>query len=122
MAGDDRYVLRIAGDGTEEFIDRKAEEQCARVAADAGVNAGVIFFDPSDGLMLCRLIDDSVTMDGEKFKDLGAVARAARAFRAIHTCANPAEDFWAYATGRLARCRALMDSPGFASHLDAVRR
>ncbi len=88
-AGDDRYVLRIAGEGTEEYIDRKAEEHCARVAADAGVNAGVIFFDASDGLMLCRFIDDSVTMDGEKFEDLGAVARAARAFHAIHTCGRP---------------------------------
>jgi len=34
---------------------------------------------------------------------------------------NPAEDFWAYATGRFARCRALMQDPRFAAHLDAVR-
>ena len=34
---------------------------------------------------------------------------------------NPAEDFWAYATGRFARCRALMQDARFADHLDAVR-
>ena len=34
---------------------------------------------------------------------------------------NPAEDFWAYATGRFARCQALMTSPSFAAHMDAVR-
>jgi thiamine kinase-like enzyme len=34
---------------------------------------------------------------------------------------NPAEDFWAYATGRFARCRALMQDARFAAHLDAVR-
>jgi thiamine kinase-like enzyme len=28
---------------------------------------------------------------------------------------NPAEDFAAYAAGRLARCRALMATPGFAA-------
>ncbi len=34
---------------------------------------------------------------------------------------NPAEDFWAYSTGRLERCRALMASPDFPLHLAAVR-
>lgn len=34
---------------------------------------------------------------------------------------NPAEDFWAYATGRFARCQALMQDPAFAGHVAAVR-
>ena len=34
---------------------------------------------------------------------------------------NPADDFRAYADGRFARCRALMASPDFASHLAAIR-
>lgn len=38
-----------------------------------------------------------------------------------HANGNPAEDFWAYATGRLDRCRALMARPDFATHLEAVR-
>ncbi len=84
--GDDRYVLRIAGAGTGEYIDRAAEAQCARIAADAGVNAEVVFFDAADGLQLCRYIDGAVTMDAARFKDLGAVARAARGFHRIHTC------------------------------------
>ena len=47
-----RFVLRLAGEGTAEYIDRAAEEHNARVAADAGVNAEVLFFDTSDGTML----------------------------------------------------------------------
>ena len=35
---------------------------------------------------------------------------------------NPAEDFAAYARDRFARCRALMESDGFGTHLEAVRR
>lgn len=35
---------------------------------------------------------------------------------------NPASDFRAYADGRFARCRALMNDPGFARHVEAVRR
>jgi len=34
---------------------------------------------------------------------------------------NPAEDFWAYATGRFARCKALMQAAEFEAHLEAVR-
>ena len=34
---------------------------------------------------------------------------------------NPAEDFWAYATGRFARCKALMQDEGFYQHVEAVR-
>jgi len=34
---------------------------------------------------------------------------------------NPAEDFWAYTTGRLKRCKALMQTEEFKAHLEAVR-
>lgn len=35
---------------------------------------------------------------------------------------NPADDFRAYADGRFARCRALMESPDFLGHVAAVAR
>ncbi|QIE44788.1 phosphotransferase family protein [Pseudohalocynthiibacter aestuariivivens] len=38
-----------------------------------------------------------------------------------HADGNPAEDFWAYATGRFDRCKALMNDPAFAAHVAAVR-
>jgi Ser/Thr protein kinase RdoA (MazF antagonist) len=34
-AGDRRYLLRIAGEGREDYIDRKVEGHNARVAAEA---------------------------------------------------------------------------------------
>ncbi len=89
-----RYVVRIPGAGTTEYIDRVAEEVAARSAADAGVNADVMFFDPSDGLMVTRYVDGSTTMTARRFGDLSAVARAGRAFRRLHTTAAPfATDF-----------------------------
>jgi len=89
-----RYVLRIPGEGTSEYIDRVTEETAARSAAAAGVNAEVVFFDSSDGLMVTRFVDGAVTMNAERFTDLDAVARAGRAFRRLHTTAQPfATDF-----------------------------
>lgn len=38
-----------------------------------------------------------------------------------HADKNPAEDFWAYSVNRFERCKTLMQSPGFAGHVDAVR-
>ena len=93
-SGDDRYVLRIPGEGTSEYINRVDEEVAARSAATAGVNAEVIFFDSTDGLMVTRFIDGAATMNAERFRDLGAVARAGRAFRQLHATAAPfATDF-----------------------------
>jgi thiamine kinase-like enzyme len=84
--GGERFVLRIPGEGTSEYIDRRHEAVAARIAAEAGVNAEVLFFDETDGLMLTRFIEGALTMNGERFKDLGAVTRAAQAFRLMHDC------------------------------------
>ncbi len=90
----ERFVLRLPGAGTSDYIDRVAEEVAARSAAAAGVNAEVVFFDAADGLMVTRFVDRAVTMSAERFRDLGAVARAGKAFRTLHTTAAPfAVDF-----------------------------
>lgn len=78
------FVLRLPGEGTDDYIDRKVEEHNARVADAAGVNAEVMFFDPADGTMVSRYVEGSVTLDEAGFKDLGAVARASVAFRRLH--------------------------------------
>ena len=87
--GPESYVLRLAGAGTSEYIDREAEAHNARLAAAAGVNAEVLHFDVGDGTMLARYIDDSLTMSEATFKDLARVERAARAFRRMHSFAQP---------------------------------
>jgi thiamine kinase-like enzyme len=84
--GNHSYVLRIPGEGTSEYIDRRQEAIAARISADADVNAPLLYFDESDGLMLTEFIEGAATMSGERFQDLGAVGRAAEAFRRIHEC------------------------------------
>src|SRR3546814_1335328 len=81
--GDGRcFILRIPGKGTEAYIDRVVELHNARVAAEAGVSAEVIYGDADSGLMLTRCIDGIVTMSPEKFRErAGAPARAAEALK-----------------------------------------
>jgi len=87
--GTDRLVLRVPGAGTGEYIDRVAEEIAARSAATAGVNAEILFFDAADGLMVTRFVEGAATMNPERFRDLGSVARAGIALRRLHREAEP---------------------------------
>ena len=87
--GPDSYVLRIAGAGTAAYIDRRAEAHNARVAAAAGVNAEVLFFEVEAGTLLARYVDGAETMSERAFKDLARVERAARTFRQMHRHPQP---------------------------------
>ena len=81
----EQYVLRLPGEGTADYINRKNEAQAAREAAKAGVSPDVLHFDAGTGVMVTRLIDGAVTMSQEKFKTIaGSPARAGLVFRKLH--------------------------------------
>jgi len=87
--GKDRYVLRIPGKGTEQYIDRAVEIHNAKVAARAGVSAEVIYADTESGVMLTRHIDGIVTMTPDEFSTRdGAAARAGKALKQMHACSE----------------------------------
>jgi thiamine kinase-like enzyme len=56
-----RHVLRIPGNGTETYINRRVEAVAARAAARAGVSPRMIAT-TDDGLMLTVAIENAVTM------------------------------------------------------------
>jgi thiamine kinase-like enzyme len=80
------HVIRLPGHGTEAYIDRANEAVAAREAARAGVSPEVIHADPATGVMVTRFVDRAATMSPEAFRTRrGAPARAAEAFRRLHT-------------------------------------
>jgi thiamine kinase-like enzyme len=80
------YALRLAREGTSDYIDRSAEEHNARAAAAAGVNAEVVYFDARDGTMVTRFVEGVSMNAGEGFgRDAGAPVRAARALKRVHS-------------------------------------
>jgi thiamine kinase-like enzyme len=83
------FVLRIAGEGTSEYISRANESLAARITSEIGVNAPLIYFDERDGVQLTRFIEGGATMNAERFKDLGSVRRAAQSLRRVHDCGRP---------------------------------
>ena len=79
-----RYVIRLAGEGTEQYINRDREEKNANVASRAGVNAEIAYFDSLSGTMVTRFIENAVTLSIEKFKEPDVLRRAGCAFRQLH--------------------------------------
>jgi thiamine kinase-like enzyme len=78
--------LRVPGKGTEDYIDRKVESHNAKAAAATGVSPEVLFCDPESGVMVTRFIEGIETMTPDLFcSRQGSPARAARAFRELHT-------------------------------------
>ena len=81
------YVLRLAGEGTSDYLDRTAEKHNTRVAAAAGINADVVSFDATDGTMVTRFVEGVSMNAGDRFgRDSGAPVRAAaRALKRVHS-------------------------------------
>ncbi|MFK7853659.1 MAG: phosphotransferase [Granulosicoccus sp.] len=80
-----KVVVRIAGDGTEEYIDRSIEAINARAAHAAGISPEVLFTDPSSGLMICEAVNNIETMTPALFSSrAGALTRAGKALSKLH--------------------------------------
>jgi thiamine kinase-like enzyme len=79
-----RYVLRIAGPGTGRYIDRNAELHNLRLAAAIGIAPEVLFFDPRDGTMVTRFIDQGVSLDGERMREPTTLRQAAQTLKRLH--------------------------------------
>jgi thiamine kinase-like enzyme len=82
---DEKLIVRIPGEGTNDYIDRKVELHNARVAADAGVSAEILWADGVTGVMISHCIEPSVTMTPKAFKSRdGSPGRAGVALAKLH--------------------------------------
>lgn len=79
------YVVRIPGEGTDEYMDRNADELAGRITSDLGVNVPRIYYDLKTGVQITRYIEGGTTMNADLFRDPGAIQRAAKSFHKLHT-------------------------------------
>lgn len=77
-------VLRIPGEGTEEYIDREVEAHNALAAARAGVSPDVLYSDGKSGLMMTRYVEGTTMSPALFHSTPGAPARAAEVLRKLH--------------------------------------
>ena len=83
--GQKPIVVRVAGAGTEEYINREAELINARAAARAGVAPQVLFSCPDEGLLVMECCENIVTLTPAGFASIeGSPGRAGAALRQLH--------------------------------------
>lgn len=80
------YALRLAGEGTLEYLNRPAEKHNAQIMSDIKVNAPIIYYDETTGNQVCKYIDNSITLHPEQFNEDHYIQLAAKVFRKYHTC------------------------------------
>lgn len=79
-----RYVLRIPGAGTEEYINRRVELVAAQAASDVGISPKIVA-SLDNGLLLSEAVADCETMTPKTFNaDSDKVRRAGAALRQLH--------------------------------------
>ena len=87
--GEESYVLRIAGAGTELLgIDREREVACARAAAAAGVGPEVIAHLPEHRLTVTRFVRGK-QLTAEDVRRPEVLRRLARTLRSVHDAPLP---------------------------------
>jgi thiamine kinase-like enzyme len=88
-----RFVVRIfQGDSALLGIDRDAEHQNSRAAAEAGVGAEVLDYRPDIGMLVIGFIEGE-TYDNASFTRPDVIARVADACRTLHRGPRFVNDF-----------------------------
>ena len=80
----ENYVLRIAGAGTERYIDRAAEAHNARQAASIGIAPELLYLDPPSGLMLTRFIEGAAALRAAELRQPALLRQAAGLLKRLH--------------------------------------
>jgi thiamine kinase-like enzyme len=84
-AGDETFFLRLSGKDTALLgIDRDAEQDSARAAAEAGVGPEVFVYLPELGCLVTRWIDAEALSEGDLERE-EILAPVVEAIKAIHT-------------------------------------
>ena len=122
--GDDEYVYRHPGVGTEKFMNRVAETQANTVARELGVDRTFIHEDERKGWKICRFVPNAHTLDPT---DPSQVKRAMELCRRFHESGATIDsefDFFSDGVGyeNLLKTHGPIDIPGYFELRDKIVR
>lgn len=79
-----RYVVRVAGKGTKEMINRAEEKENLELAAGLGINPELCYFNQETGLKITRKVEHSQTLTVEMAKQKETMEKIADIFQTLH--------------------------------------
>ncbi len=78
------YVLRVFSTSTDPLgIERDNEYACAKIAADLGIGAEVMHYQPEDGILIVRFVDGK-PISAEKAREPATMQRIVESIRLFH--------------------------------------
>lgn len=81
----DKYVVRLPGEGTEQIINRNDEKISTELACQIGIDAHLYYFDENTGIKIMEYIDDSVTMNGEYLRQEQNIVLVSDVLKRLHS-------------------------------------
>lgn len=78
--GNDKYVMRIPGEGTDQLINRKEEADVYSAIHGKGICDDNIYLNPENGYKITRFIDGGRNCDPENVDDLRRCMKKLRSF------------------------------------------
>ncbi len=79
-----RYILRIAGNGTEQMINRNTEMFNSAIASEKGYNVEVPYFNLENGVKISKYIEDAETLTHRSIKKEENLKQVTTILRDLH--------------------------------------
>lgn len=81
---DARYILRVAGTGTEQMINRSTEMFNSAIASEKGYNVEVPYFNLETGVKISKFIENAETLTHRSVKKEENLKQVTRILRSLH--------------------------------------
>lgn len=75
-----KYIMRIPGEGTEAFINREQEAGVYKVLKGQGISDNVIYIDPATGIKITEYVDDARVCDGDNLSEVNECMKFLKQF------------------------------------------
>lgn len=85
----EKYVVRIAGKGTDELIDRQSEMNNLIYGTEIGINPELIYFDIESGLKITRKLESSKALTPELAREGQIMQKIISLFQRLHYSKKP---------------------------------
>lgn len=122
--GEDEYVYRHPGVGTEKFINRTAERDANTVAHDLGIDHTFIYENAEEGWKISRFVPNARNADPLDASEVSRAMRLARTFHESDAHIDATFDFYKDGLGyeRLLKGHGDIDVPGYDKLREKVTR
>jgi len=81
---DEKFILRLPGDGTEELVNRQAEKNNLIFATSLGINPELVYFNDQTNMKITRKIPNPSTLTAEQTKHPQKMNQIIDIFHKLH--------------------------------------